>query len=264
MKTQWKTHLLPAAAIAMLSAPLFAEVELPTARTLVDAHIAASGGIEVFEQQVNSTTKGRFVMPAAGLEGQLSGFSRAPSERVILIEIEGIGTIHSGYNDGKAWSSDPFMGPRLISGVELDLQIESNELGALIRSDEYVASMQTVGTAEYNGETCYKVNVVWKSGRESVDCYSVENDYLIAQEATIESPMGSIQSVMLFSDYKTFEVDGVELVWPATTSITSMGQEQQLIIDSIELGAPADEYFELPPAIATLMKNEAGETPADE
>ena len=68
--------------------------------------------------------------------------------------------------------------------------------------------------------------------------------------------MGEVETVTVFDEYKTFESDGVGVLLPTTTSVTTMGQKQQLIIDSVELGAPADEYFELPPAIVTLMESD--------
>ncbi|MEM7054124.1 MAG: hypothetical protein AAF446_06200 [Pseudomonadota bacterium] len=257
MKTRTFMLALPVAMLALCCNLSVADTELPDARSLVDAHIEASGGMEALERQLDSTTQGRFVMPAASMEGTMTMYSRTPTERAMMIELEGIGTIHSGYKDGQAWSVDPFMGPRLITDVELDMQIESNEIGALIRSEEYVESMQTVGTAEYDGKPCFKVNVVWKSGRESIDCYSGDTGLMIAQEATVESPMGSMQMVTVFTDYKPFESNGVEITLPAVTNVMSMGQQQQLIIDSVELGAPADEHFELPPAIITLMESDA-------
>jgi len=251
--------VLSAAALLFCSTNSFADTELPEARSLVEAHIAASGGDSAMERQMDSTTTGRFVMPAAGMEGQMTLFSRSPTERAIHIELPGIGEIQSGYKDGQAWSVDPFMGPRLITGTELQMQIESNELGALMRSDEFVDSMETVGMAEYNGSPCYKVAVVWKSGRESSDCYSVDSGLLIASEGSVESPMGVMETITIFTDYKTFQSDGVEITLPATSEVTTMGQKQQLIIDSVELGTPADEHFELPPAIVTLMEDQAAE-----
>ncbi len=238
-----------------LSGAAVADSELPTAQALLAAHIEAVGGEDVLNRQFESTTTGRFVMPAAGLEGTVKVFSRMPVERAVSIDLPDIGTIQSGYKDRSAWAVDPFMGPRLVTGAELDIQIESNEPGALFRSDEFVESMRTTEIAEYDGESCYKVFVKWKTGRESTDCYSTESGYLIATEFTVESPMGEVETTTVFTDYTVFESDGVELKLPATTVVTTMGQAQQLLIDSIELGAPADEHFALPPAIKTLKED---------
>jgi len=259
MKFQTLYGVVPAAALTLLSSMSFADSELPDARSLVDSYISAAGGLDALQQSMESTTKGRFAMPAAGIEGEMTLYSRMPTERVVNIELPGLGSIQSGYKDRQAWSVDPFMGPRLITGPELELQIESNEPGALYRSEEFVESMQTVGTAEYNGESCYKVEVVWKSGRESSDCYSVDSGLLLASETTVESPMGVMETTTVFDDYKTFESNGIEVLLPGTTNITTMGQQQQLIVDSVEIGAPADENFVMPSPIVTLMADESGE-----
>ncbi|MEM1412148.1 MAG: hypothetical protein AAGH19_07285 [Pseudomonadota bacterium] len=254
--------LLPILGLSLLSYSAFADSELPDARSLVEAHLAASGGKEALKLQGDSSMTGRFLMPAAGMQGNLKAYSRGASERVVNIELEGIGSIQSGYKDGKAWSMDPFTGPRWLSGVELDMQVETNEVGAMLRTDEYVESMQTVGTAEFDGKSCYEVAIVWKSGRESVDCYSTDTGFMLAQSATMESAMGSVETVMVFSDYESIESGGVEMSFPMTTTINSMGQQQQMIIDSIEIGTPADEVFTLPPAIAALQESADGEAAA--
>jgi len=253
MNTPHCSRFLSVLALAFASASIHADDDLPGARSLVDAHIEASGGRAALARQMDSTTTGRFVMPAAGMEGQMTLYSRMPTERAIVIDIPNIGRIQSGYKDGQAWSMDPFMGPRLISGSELAMQTESNEFGALMRTPEFVESMQTTGATEYNGEPCYEVEVVWKSGRESSDCYSTDTGLLLASEGSMESPMGVMETTTVFSDYRTFKSNGLEVTLPASTEVTTMGQQQQLIIDSIELGAPADENFQLPPAIETLM-----------
>ncbi|MEN1728821.1 MAG: hypothetical protein AAGJ52_10330 [Pseudomonadota bacterium] len=264
MKNLNLNTVLPTAALAFGSSLSFADTELPDARSLVDGYVEAVGGMDAMMQSMDATMRGRFVMPAAGMEGEMVLYSRTPTERFMEIELPGLGSIRSGYKDGMAWSVDPFMGPRLITSAELDMQIEANEPGALARSEEYVESMQTVGTAEYNGESCYKVDVVWKSGRETSDCYAVDTGLLLASEATVESPMGMMETTTVFAEYKTFESNGVELKLPSTTNVTTMGQQQQLIVDALEIGEPAGDNFELPAAIVTLMDDDAaGETATD-
>lgn len=255
MKTKHIKHSLLALALPMLAGSALADSELPAARDLVDRHIEAIGGIAAVEAQTEFTMTGTFGTPAAGLTGQMTMVSRAPAESVVKIELPGIGLIHTGYTNGKAWSVDPFMGPRLLEGKELATQADANEPGAILRSDEFVASMSTTGLAEYNDQSCYKVEIEWRSGRESTDCYAVESGLLIATESTEESAMGVMQISTIMGGYETF--DGVRL--PTVSRILTMGQEQRLEIDSIEFGAPADEYFELPPAIQTLMADQAEE-----
>lgn len=242
-------------ALLVLSTGALADTELPHARELVDRHIEAVGGAAAMEAQLESTVTGRFGMPAAGLEGSLMIASRPPASRVMKVELPGIGMIHTGYTDGQAWSVDPFLGPRLLEGKELAAQKEANEPGGMMRSDEFVESMTTTELAEYNDQACYKVEIQWRSGRESSDCYSVDTGLLIASESTEESPMGVMEMTSLFSDYENF--GDVQL--PKTTQVMVMGQEQRIEIDSVEFETPSAEHFELPAAIETLLEDQESE-----
>ncbi len=229
--------------------------DLPEARELLDRHFEAMGGREAVEKQENSTMKGRFEMPASGLVGSIVVASRPTNDRVSIIELEGFGEIRSGYSSELAWSVDPFTGPRLLEGEELQAQAEQNETGAMLREDSHVDSMETVERTEMDGQECYRVRVEWKSGRESFDCYATDSGLMLAIEMTQPSPMGEMSSVSLFQDYQEF--DGIQV--PTRTLIRSMGQEQVLIIESIDLGEPDEALFELPASIQALAADNASE-----
>ncbi len=241
-----------AAALMIVSVSGLADTELPAARDLVDRHIEAVGGEAALQAQLDSTLTGRFGMPAAGLEGSLKMVSRPPADRVMKVDLPGIGLIHTGYTNGKAWSIDPFLGPRLLEGKELAAQKEANEPGGMLRSDEFVASMTTTELTEYNDQSCYKVAIQWRSGRESSDCYSVSTGLLIATESTEESPMGVMEMTTLFSDYEHFG----EAQIPKTTRVLVMGQEQLIEIESVDFDTPSADHFGLPPAIKTLLEDQ--------
>jgi len=255
MKTIHRNTSFTTLALLVLSTGALADTELPAARDLVDRHIEAVGGAAAMEAQLDSTVTGTFGMPAAGLEGSLMIASRPPASRVTKVELPGVGMIHTGYIDGKAWSVDPFMGPRLLEGKELAAQREANEPGGMMRTDEFVESLTTTELAEYNDQSCYKVAIKWRSGRESSDCYSVDTGLLIATESTEESPMGVMEMTSLFSEYEHF--GDVQL--PKTTQVLVMGQEQRIVIDSVDFETPSAEHFELPAAIETLMEDEESE-----
>lgn len=67
----------------------------------------------------------------------------------------------------------------------------ANLLGAL-RDASLFTVRETVERTELNGAACYKVRLVWNSGRETHDCYGVDTGLMVAQVASQESPMGAI------------------------------------------------------------------------
>jgi hypothetical protein len=241
---------LLAGALVDVMADDAAEESLPDGRSLVERHIEAIGGREAVLAQTEATVHGKFAMPAAGMSGDLTMASRPPSERVVMIELEGLGEIRSGYRPDLAWSIDPFMGPRLIEGEEFQIQVERMEPAALMRDPEYVESLETVGRTEFDGEPCYRVAVEWRSGRTSHDCYAVDSGLLIAMETTEVSPMGEAETLSLLNDYQSFG----DVMMATETRIRTMGQEQLLTISEVNLDPPDEALFELPAPIQTLLE----------
>lgn len=237
------------AALAIFACSSLSAEPLPEARDLLERHIEAIGGREAILAQAESTMTGTFGMPAVGMEGEMIVASRKSGARATRISLPGIGEMVSGYAPDLAWSMDPFNGPRLIEGEELQAQIEQSEAGAILRDPEFVAAMETVGREEMGEQACYRVRVSWKSGRESFDCYAIDSGLLIGMESMQPSPMGDILAVTVISDYRDFG----NIKAPTSSQVEVMGQTQVLVIESIEFGPPADDLFALPPAIQGLI-----------
>lgn len=252
-RTKLKYAVSAALIIGGLSNAVWAEssAELPDARHLIDRHIEAIGGREALLAQNEAVMHGEFAMPAAGVTGSMMMASRASGDRVMVIELPGLGEMRSGYSRDLAWSIDPFLGPRLIEGDELAAQVERMEPGAVLRDSEFVASASTLELANFADQDCYRVELKWRSGRSSHDCYAVDSGLLIAMESVETSPMGEVESLSLLGEYETMH----GLLVPTVTRVQVMGQEQIVTISEISLETPDDALFELPPPIRTLLED---------
>ena len=133
---------------------------------------------------------------------------------------------------------------------KLEAVREESTFGASTRQGPNVASAETVEKTEMNGEACYKVKLVWKSGRETFDCYSVASGLLIASIGKQDTPMGSVDVTNLLSDYKDF--GGQKVATRLTQQV--MGQEQVLRINNVEYDAADPALFEMPAAIKALAE----------
>lgn len=235
--------VLPDGGAAAQDAP-----DLPEARVLVERHLDAMGGRDAVLARLDGSMTGRFEIPTAGLSGTLTSAFRSPDHRVIRIEVPGVGEILSGYDGQVLWAMDPFTGPRILEGSERERDLEQSSRGALVRDPEAVGSMETMALVELDGRPCYQVRIGWPSGAESMDCYDVESGLLLGSETTNESPMGEMEVVSLYQDYR--EVGGV--IMATRTVQRVMGQEQVLIFESYDPTPPSDEQFTLPPAVQAL------------
>jgi len=223
---------------------------LPPAKELIAKFVAATNATAVMAKHQSVRTKGRFEVPAQGVSGDLEISQARPNKTMMRINVGSIGQFEQGYDGTTGWSINPMQGPRLMTGRELDAVREESSFGASSRQGPNVASAETVEKTEMNGEPCYKVKMVWKSGRETFDCYSVASGLLIASMGKQESPMGTFEVTNLVSDYKDF--GGQKIATRLTQQL--MGNEQVLIISTVDYDAADPAVFEMPAAIKALVE----------
>jgi hypothetical protein len=222
---------------------------LPAAREIVDRYVVAVGGEAALRKHTSWKAVGRFSVPASGMAGELEAV-QAPGRMFARINIPGIGELLRGYDGTIGWSINPLEGPRILEGAELAQTREELSRGAALRDTTVVSSLQTLEKTTLNGEECWKVKVVWKSGRESFDCYSLKSALLIATEGKTTTSMGEFQYTTDIHDYKLFG----EVRIATRVVQRALGQEQVVTTESVEFGPVDAAQFALPDAIKALVR----------
>jgi hypothetical protein len=254
-----RTTIAVGLALAALS-PLTQATEmpatgLPAARSLIDAHIAASGGAEAYAKSGDGTTKVQMEIVENGMKLDLTMYGRG-SDRASLMAIPGAGDFRTGYSGGVAWSMDPMNGPRLLEGREREQVIEQGDPRISMRDPGVIASATTVALSDSEGRPCYRVEIKWTSGSETADCYGTEDGLLLSTESVVASPMGDMKQISHMSEYKSF--GAIKL--PGKMKGKAAGMTQLITIQSYDPAAPAAEVFALPTAIEALVKKSAPTT----
>jgi hypothetical protein len=250
MKRFHRTAL--ALALTFCIAPLAQAADLPDARKLIDAHIAAIGGREAVAKSGDGTSKVLMEIVENGMKVEMTMYGRG-ADRAFLMTIPGAGDFRSGYSGGVAWGMDPMNGPRLLQGAEREQQIEQSDMRYTLRDPSVITSAKTVALSESEGRPCYRVEIKWVSGRETAECYGKEDGLLLSTESSAATPMGEIKQVSHMSEYR--EYGGVKVA--SRMKMQSAGMTQLLTILSVDSTPPAAEVFALPPAIAALVKKAA-------
>ena len=227
-----------------------APAQLPPAKELIAKFGSATNTASVLAKHKSVTAKGKLEMPAAGLSGDLEITQARPNKSMMRVNLAGVGEMQQGFDGTTAWAVNPMQGPRILSGRELDAVREESSFGVSSRQGPNVASAETVEKTEMNGEACYKVKLVWKSGRETFDCYSVATGLLIASIVKQETPMGTVEVTNLIGDYKDFGGQKVA----TRVAQQAMGQEQVMRFTAIEYDIASDSTFAMPPAIKALTE----------
>jgi hypothetical protein len=246
-------RVVAAAALTIVSAaPLAAQgaAALPAAKDLIAKFLTTTNSAAVMAKHQSLRSKGSFQLPSAGVSGDLEISQARPNKTMLRITVSSIGQIEEGFDGTTAWSINPMQGPRLKTGKELDVIREESSFGMSARQGPNVVSAETVEKTEMNGEPCYKVKMAWKSGRETFDCYSVASGLLVASMGKQESPMGTVDVTNLISDYKDF--GGQKIATRLTQQV--MGNEQVLIINTVDYDVAEPATFEMPAAIKALVE----------
>jgi hypothetical protein len=237
------------AVLALAPAAAVAQAPLPEASALVQRYVEAIGGRDAILRPQASRSVGSFEMPAAGLRGEMEVVTQAPNRMVSKVTIPGLGEIRNGFDGTVGWELNPMTGARLLSGAELDALREGTHALAAVRDASLFRSMQTVERREVDGKSCYRVKLVWQSGRETYDCYDAETGLLIATEAQQESPMGTIQVTTRMTDFREF--GGVKM--PTRMVQEMMGMQQVMTISSVELTGVDTSIIDPPAEIRALV-----------
>lgn len=242
---------VPALATSGGSGAAFAqESSLPSASEIVARYQEAIGGRDAVLRKPSSRALGRVEIPAAGFAGTFEIVYGGPGRVLTVMDIAGAGEIRTVVDGSRGWMTNPMTGPMLMDDETLEQTRLEADVRARIREGPNVVALETVEQTERNGEACYRVRVVWATGRETFDCYSVDSGLLIATEGFQQSPMGAADVTVLLSDYREF--DGILV---ATRIVhRTLGLEQVMVIDTVEYGPVDPALFAPPPDIQVLLQ----------
>lgn len=240
-----------ATAVLMWFAPAVARAQLPSAAELMAAHNQAIGGEAAFAKYDILHSTGTFSIPAAGLTGGMESYRVRPNTVVTYAAIPGMGELRGGFNGEVAWAVDPIQGARLLGGPELQVLREQAVFAEGLRYPQDFSSAETVEKTTLGGQECYQVKLVWKSGRESFECYSPTSHLLIARmDVQDNTELGRIEALTLLEDYRDF--GGIRL--PARLVTTAMEMEQVITIEKVDFVMPDAARLALPAEVQALIR----------
>jgi hypothetical protein len=240
-------HSLLAAVVT--GAPAEANAQ-PAAREILNRYAEAIGGAELWKAREGWHTTGEFSLTAMGLTGSLEIWGGTPDRTVTRVTIPAIGDILRGYDGTVGWSINPVEGPRLLAGPELKQLADEAHFGAVIRDPAVITSAETLEKGTVDGQECWRVKLVWKSGRETVDCYGIETGLLIGSSGTATTAMGSAEYSTVLGDYKSFGPYRI----PTRITQTALGQQQVITTTTFDVGPVDASKFALPEPIRALVK----------
>lgn len=224
--------------------------ELPSAESILDRFVEATGGAEAYAARESLVATGTMEIRAAGLTGKIELYAKR-GKRYMRREIPGVGVLESGVNDGIVWESSMMLGTRIVTGPEAGPMLRESDLDAAVDWRDYFPEVETVGIEEIDGEAVYRVVQTPMDADEITNFFSVESGLLLATEFTLTSILGPVPVRQVVQEYS--DVGGVSM--PTKTLVDSAGTLVVVTYASSEANVEIpDARFDLPEAVQALLE----------
>lgn len=223
---------------------------LPSGIEVSNRHVEAIGGANAVRALTSWRARGTFELSGQGISGDLEVLAARPASSLVRVELEGLGTVQSGYDGKYAWTLDPVSGPALVTGLGLTQAAEDAMFESILHGPESTKSLTTIERTKFDGHQAYKVQVVFVSGREEFEYFDVDTGLKLGSEGARETPNGRLPTVTFTRNYEPFGA-----MRQATEIVQQMlGIEQVVRITSYEYNVVEPAAFAPPPAIQALIK----------
>jgi outer membrane lipoprotein-sorting protein len=237
------------------------DANLPDAKDVINKYLDAVGGKAAAENIKTVITTGAFELPAMGLKGTLKIQAKQPGMLLVHTDIPGFGQIEQGTNGQIAWSVDPNMGPRLLSGGEKAQFMRQADMLSEWHWEKYFTDAKTVGMEDVDGKSAIKVEFTPKEGGKETRYFDKDSGLLLRVDVVVQSAMGDMPASSFLSDYRkigeiTIPFKNRQVAGPTEFTITIEDVKQNVDIP--------DSVFEPPAEVKALSeKQKEGANPSD-
>lgn len=234
-------------------APVFAaEEKIPTARQVIDRYVELAGGKTNFQKIDSVMLKARTEIGGQNIGGKMTLATAKPNKLLLTVDLGGI-AVRSGFDGTNGWQMNPLTGPTVMEGAELRDMGSQADFFAILHEDKNYKSMTNLGKVDFQGEPCYKLQLIDTNGVEVTEFYGVTNGLQKGFTGSQESSFGKITATSVNHEHKKFG----DLLLPSkvTQTMAGTGLSQTMIVESVEFGNVPESTFALPPEIKALLQN---------
>lgn len=222
---------------------------LPSAKEILERYAKAIGGKEAFMKHSSQHAVGKVEMPAQGMSGTMNVYAARPNKLLMVMGIQGIGDFNTGFDGKVAWMSSALTGPMLLEGkMQEQISTQADFDHSLHKPEDYT-KMEVLGTEKFDGEDCYKVRLVHRTGFDSTEFFSIKSGLQRGFTTTQESPLGPVTATTTVTEYKQFG----DLFMPSQIAQKAMGANTIMTIEKMEYDKVDPSRFELPADVKALV-----------
>ncbi len=221
--------------------------QLKTADSVLERYKAALGGVDAIKKVQSETVRGE--IEGTGMPGKATFVYYAKPFKTLLKVTRADGSeVVSGFDGSVSWSVDA-KGASIDKDTVLEAVRRDADLQYALHQPDYFTKLDFAGVTDFEGHSCYWLHGITRWGKDNNQFYDVETGLLAGYRFQADDSSGAVM-IVLFQDYKNF---GGPLI---ATKVTSRSGDHSRIFTytSVSYEPLADSFFELPPAVKTLLK----------
>jgi hypothetical protein len=223
----------------------------PSAKEVLERYAKAIGGKETFNKYQSQHALGTVQMKAQGVSGKMEVFAARPNKLLMKMTIQGVGEFNTGFDGEVAWMSTQLTGPMLLEGKMREQIATQADFDHALHDPADYKEMEVLGLENFNGDECFKLRLVHKTGFESTEYFSKGTGLQRGFVSTQESPLGAVTTTTLVTDYKRFG----DLLMPSSILQKAAGVETVMTMEEMEFNTVDLKIFELPAEVKELATN---------
>jgi Outer membrane lipoprotein-sorting protein len=248
-------RLIRLAAVALMSAPLFAQTTPPpTAEEIVARYVKTIGGLDKIEAVKTLKRTGKF-RGGGGFEARVLEENKRPELVRQEVTFQGLTGV-TAWNGKEGWKIEPWQGkkdPEALGEEEMKGIVEDSFFdGQLVHYKEKGNTIEFAGTEPVEGTDAWKLKVTLKNG--DVEYYYMDQDYFVPIKIEFKRTIrGAEQETEVsLGDYKS--VDGWYLPHSVEQGRKGSTNRSTVVYDKIEANVPMDDGLFQRPAAAPAAK----------
>jgi carboxyl-terminal processing protease len=215
--------------------------DLPRVDELVTRVVQALGGEKALRGHRHRTLSGTTEFVGLPMKGEFLQKASAPDKSLVAMNLGDL-RIKQGFDGTTAWSETSMQGLQILTGSAAEAVKEQAKFYGpldLIASNKQVTP---IAFTDFDGKECIEVKLVSASGGVSFLYVDAATDLIAGTKATVETPIGAVESKTCFRNYK--ELNGFTTA--TEIFIESSVQRQLVRIDSVSFDPIPPEAYAVP------------------
>jgi hypothetical protein len=229
--------------------------DLPTADTVLNQYIEATGGKAAYKMITSRVMTGTIEITGANLMGTIKLTQAAPRKLLLVINLGPIGETKQATDGKDAWEVSTVNGERDMNGDEKEAFIREADFYKELDWKDLYAKAECVGIEDVEGKPAYKIVLTPKSGKPTTEYYDKTSHLLVKQTGTTAGPMGDVLVDVFPSDYKT--KDGILIPMTVTQKVLTQQIVMKMKDVKHNVDLPADLFRRSVPSDEPAKKKRA-------